>query len=490
MKKRLNKSEQIQLRARAMLEKLRRKLRNSLLEFMLKDGEGEWQNAKHLDYLIKKLEKFVQDVREKKSPRLIICMPPRHGKSELSTKKFPAWVLGNNPDWEMIIASYSSDLAEDFSRTCRNTFAKHKDVFNLELAKDSNSVKEWGLEGRRGKMVATGVGGAATGKGAHIAIIDDPIKNREEAQSGVKRQRVIDWYKSTIRTRLAPGGGLIVIQTRWHDQDLAGFLIDEMENGDGEKFEKIIFPAIAEKDDLLGREEGEALWPERFPQKELIKLKKALGRLEWDSLYGQKPSIEGGGMFKNEYFKYFKLVDGKIIRDDGEVIFMEDCRIFQIADTALKTNKQNDDTGIGTFALDRKGNLYLLDLFLDKLEVPDQYGEIKRRHFQWNAQFSAVEDKQSGTGIIQEAKRESFPLKALKANGDKTSRAFTISVKFELGTVYFNERIGCLSKLEEQLKKFPNAAHDDGVDVMSYAGIIVGTLVLGSGYLGTKIVTA
>lgn len=220
---------------------------------MLKDGQGNWKNAKHLDLLIKKLEKFVEDVREGRSPRLIICLPPRAGKSELTTKKFPAWALGNNPDWEMIIASYSSDLAEEFSRICRNTFRTHQETFGEKLAADSNSVKEWGIEGKRGKLVATGVGGAATGKGAHIAIIDDPIKNREEAQSGLKRQRVIDWYKSTIRTRLAPGGGLIVIQTRWHDQDLAGYLMDEMATGEGETFETIILPAIAEENDVLAR---------------------------------------------------------------------------------------------------------------------------------------------------------------------------------------------------------------------------------------------
>lgn len=485
----ISKAEQIQLRAMALKVQKQREIKGSLLKFMLKDGQGNWKNAKHLDLLVKKLEKFVEDVREGRSPRLIICLPPRAGKSELTTKKFPAWVLGNNPDWEMIIASYSSDLAEEFSRICRNTFRTHQETFGEKLAADSNSVKEWGIEGKRGKLVATGVGGAATGKGAHIAIIDDPIKNREEAQSGLKRQRVIDWYKSTIRTRLAPGGGLIVIQTRWHDQDLAGYLMDEMATGEGESFETIILPALAEENDVLGRKVGEALWPERFPLSELEKIRKAIGRLEWDSLYQQKPSIEGGGMFKSEQFKYFKLIDNEIIREDGSRIALDDCRIFQIADTALKTAKQNDDTGIGTFALDKKHNLYLLDMMLDKIEVPDQYGEIKRRHSQWGAQFSAIEDKQSGTGIIQEAQRESFPLRALKANGDKTTRAFNISVKFEHGKVYFNKAIKCLTKLEEQLKKFPNAAHDDGVDVMSYAGIVTGELTSLFGYIGKKVVS-
>lgn len=486
----MTKAEEIQLRARAIVEIERRKLKDSLHEFLLHDGEGEWQTAKHLRYIISKLEKFVQDVKDKKSPRLIICLPPRHGKSETATKKFPAWVLGNNPNWEMIIASYSSDLAEDFSRTARNTFEKHKETFGEELARDSNSVKEWGIEGKRGKLVATGVGGAATGKGAHIGIIDDPIKNREEAQSGLKRQRVIDWYKSTIRTRLAPGGGLIVIQTRWHDQDLAGFLMNEMLEGEGESFEQIILPAIAEEGDLLGREVGEPLWPERFGLAALADLEKAVGRLEWDSLYGQKPSLEGGGMFKKEYFQYFKLVDEVIVRDDDARIPLNECRIFQTCDTAMKVAKQNDDTGIGTFALDKMGNLYLLDMFLDKIEIPDQYKKIKELHHKWNAQFSAVEDKQSGTGIIQEAQRESFPLRALKAQGDKATRATTISIKFENRKVYCNKYLKNLTKIEEQLKKFPNAAHDEVVDVFAYAGILSSEIGNLNKYIGKTVITA
>lgn len=486
----MTKEEEIQLRAKAMLEIDNRRIRESLLEFMIEDGQGNWQNSRHLGMIIKKLEQFVRDVRERKSPRLIICLPPRHGKSELTTKKFPAWVLGNNPDWEMIIASYSSDLAEEFSRICRNTFAEHQDKFKEKLAKDSNSVKEWGLEYRRGKLVATGVGGAATGKGAHIAIIDDPIKNREDAQSGLKRQRVIDWYKSTIRTRLAPGGGLIVIQTRWHDQDLAGFLMSEMEAGEGEHFDTIILPAIAEEGDLLEREVGEPLWPERFPVESLDDLKKAVGRLEWDSLYQQKPALEGGGMFKSEFFQYFRLVDKAIVRDDGERVALEDCRIFQTADTAMKVAKQNDDTGIGTFALDKKGNLYLLNMFLDKIEIPDQYKKIKELHKEWGAQFSAVEDKQSGTGILQEAMREGFPLKALKANGDKASRATTISIKCENKKVFFNKDLKNLTKIEEQLKKFPNAAHDEAVDVFAYAGILSAEINGMGGFIGKNVITA
>lgn len=491
----MTKEEEIQVRARAILEVHRRKIKESLLEFMIEDSKDDeednrWKPAAHLNLLVDKLEQFAKDVKERKSPRLIICMPPRAGKSKLTSKKYPAWVLGNYSNWEIMLGAYSSKLAEEASRECRNTFAKHEELFSQKLAIDSNSVMQWALQGKSGKFSATSVGGVATGKGAHIAIIDDPIKNRAEAQSSLKRQNVIDWYKSTIRTRLAPGGGVIIVQTRWHDQDLAGYLMSEMESGEGETFDLVILSAIAEQNDILGRKEGEALWPERFPLDELERTKKAVGRLEWDSLYQQKPSLEGGGMFKNEYFQYFKLKDEVIIRDDDTRVPLSECRIFQTCDTAMKVAKQNDDTGIGTFALDKKGNLYLLNMFLDKIEIPDQYKKIKELHSYWNAQFSAVEDKSSGTGIIQEAQRESFPLKSLKAQGDKATRATTISIKFENRKVYFNKHLKNLTKIEEQLKKFPNAAHDEAVDVFAYAGILSSEIGNLNKYIGKTVVTA
>lgn len=481
-------NDNIAFKAALELERRKRarlKMKSSLREFLVQDGEGNYQVGRHLEYLIDKLEKFTKDVQEGKSPRMIVCMPPRHGKSETVTKKFPAWALGNNPMWEVIISSYSADLSEDFSRICRDTFEKHQDIFGLKLSKDSSSVKNWGIEGYRGRLTATGVGGAATGKGAHIAIVDDPIKNRQDAQSETKRKTMLDWYRSTLRTRLAPGGGVIIVQTRWHDEDLAGYLLKEMEKETGEVFDLINFPALAEEDDILGREIGEVLWPERYSREELEKIEKAIGSIEWNALYQQRPSAENGEIFKRQYFKYFSMISNEYLEYEDELgihkVNIKDLLIFQTIDTALKINKVNDSTAIGTWGASRDGNLFLLDLFLKKLEVPDQWPLIKEMKRKWNPLFQAVEDKQSGTGIIQQAKREFIPIKPLKAENDKVTRSIPFSIMVENGKVYFNSKMPQLFEFEEQLIKFPNAAHDDAVDVCSYAGIVVQNGRFGAG---------
>ena len=473
----MNKMEMIRLEAVKELS------RRNLLDFLIFDGNGRYKNARHIQFLTDKAQQFVEAVKSGKSPRLFISMPPRHSKSETMTKKYPAWVIGNNPDFEIIIASYSMDLARDFGKIARDTYREHSKsgtgIFNTVIDRDKSAGDNWGILEHRGAVVSTGVGGSATGKGAHIAIIDDPFKNREDANSRLQRDKVWAWYQSTIRTRLAPGGGIIIIQTRWHEDDLVGRIVKEMENGTGETFESIVLPAIAEKNDILGRKIGEPLWEERYGIDELENIKKAIGSREFSALYQQKPQVEDGGLFKRQYFKYFDVKNDFIIADDKNVN-IKDCFYFQTIDTAMSTHKNNDFTAIATFVCDREWNLYLVDLMLDRLEVPDQWNVIKQYRYKYNLRFQAIESKSSGIGIIQQAKREGMPLKELKADTDKMTRALNISVMFENGKVFFNKNLEKLLELEEQLLKFPNAVHDDAVDVCSYAGIVINDLIQNS----------
>lgn len=399
------------------------------------------------------------------------------------TKKFPAWIIGNNPDYEIIIASYSMDLARDFGKIARDTYREHSKngtgIFNNIIDRDKSAGDNWGISEHRGAVVSTGVGGSATGKGAHIAIIDDPFKNREDANSKLQRDKVWAWYQSTIRTRLAPGGGIIIIQTRWHEDDLVGRISKEMESGTGEVFESIVLPAIAEENDILGRNVGEALWEERYGLKELKNIKKAIGSREFAALYQQRPQIEDGGLFKRQYFKYF-YIDNDFIKTSDKNVNVEDCFYFQTIDTAMSTRKNSDYTAIATFMCDREWNLYLIDLILERLEVPDQWNVIKEFRNRYKLRFQAIESKSSGIGIIQQANREGMPLKELKADTDKMTRALNISVMFENGKVYFNKNLDKLFELEEELLKFPNALHDDAVDVCSYAGIVINDLIQNS----------
>ena len=464
-------------------EALKELSRRNLLDFLIFDGNGRYKNARHIQFLTDKAQKFVEDVKNGKSPRLFISMPPRHSKSETMTKKFPAWIIGNNPDYEIIIASYSMDLARDFGKIARDTYREHSKngtgIFNNIIDRDKSAVDNWGISEHRGAVVSTGVGGSATGKGAHIAIIDDPFKNREDANSRLQRDKVWAWYQSTIRTRLAPGGGIIIIQTRWHEDDLVGRIIKEMENETGETFESIVLPAIAEENDILGRKVGEPLWEERYGIDELKNIKKAIGSREFSALYQQKPQIEDGGLFKRQYFKYFDVKNDFIIADN-KVINIKDCFYFQTIDTAMSIHKNNDFTAIATWVCDREWNLYLIDLMLERLEVPDQWNVIKQYRNKYKLQFQAIESKSSGIGIMQQAKREGMPLKELKADTDKMTRALNISVMFENGKVFLNKNLEKLLELEDQLLKFPNAAYDDAVDVCSYAGIVVNDLIQNS----------
>jgi hypothetical protein len=273
--------------------------------------------------------------------RLMVFMPPRHGKSEVVSKKFPAWYLGRNPEKEMIITSYSADVAEDFSRIARDTLEEWgPKIFGVTVAQDSKAVDRWGVqsvpkdpdekpEKYRGGLKAAGVGGSITGRGAHVAIIDDPFKGVEDSSSPTMRQKVYDWYKAVLWTRLAPGGAIILVMTRWHEDDLAGRLIKEMEKEDGEKWEIVELPAVAEENDILGRSPGEGLWIERFGQAYYDKLKTTVGSKFFASLYQQKPRPGEGSTFKRRWFKYYKVKPSRF----DEMLQSWDCT-FKDAETS------------------------------------------------------------------------------------------------------------------------------------------------------------
>ncbi len=244
--------------------------------------------------------------------RLMIFMPPRTGKSELLIR-FIAWCLGRNPDWSMIYTSYGADLAWEKSHEARNAVASEEfsSVFGrqslaeqqVELSKSSRSVQRWRIQGRRGGLTAQGVGGPLTGKGAHIAIIDDPVKNREEADSFRVREHTWRWYVSTLYTRLEPAGAVILVMTRWHVDDLAGRLLERAASDPlADQWHVLSLPALAEEHDALGRQPGQALNRERFDEAALASIQTTVGRREWLALYQQRPVPAEGAMFQRQWF--------------------------------------------------------------------------------------------------------------------------------------------------------------------------------------------
>ena len=462
----------------AVREQAKKELaRRHLEDFLLYDGRGNWQTAKHLKVLTKALEDVETGVRAKTSPRIIIAMPPRHGKSEVSTKKFPAWLLGRNPEWELVISSYSTELAYDFSKIARNTFAEHApELFRLNLAKDSGAVGRWGVEGHRGGLAAAGAGGPLTGRGAHVAIIDDPFKGAKEAESKTIRDNIWEWYRSVLRTRLAPGGAVILIMTRWHEDDLAGRLIQEAKQGTGEQFTVISMPAIAEdEDDLIGREIGEVLWPERFDAEGYKAMKTAVGSRIWSALYQQRPSPPGGTTFKRQWFKFYvssQEVKAKLnLGQEVAVLPKLFDKQVQSWDCTFKDSDDSDYV-VGQIWAKKKADFYLLDQIRDKLSFVETIKAIRHMttlHPEATAKY--IEDKANGPAVISTLEKELSGIIPITPQGGKEVRANAVSPLFEAGNVYIPHPLECswVDAFVDEYVAFPNAAHDDQVDAGTQA---------------------
>jgi predicted phage terminase large subunit-like protein len=452
-----------------------------LAAFIQRASGGVWDRADHLDLLCHTLEAVERgDIR-----RVIVTMPPRHGKSEVVSKHLPAWYLGLHPNREVILTSYSAELAQDHSRVAREVLREQgPPVFGVSVAQDSAAVNRWGIEGHRGGMIAVGIGGSITGRGAHLAIIDDPFKGPEDSHSPTQRKRVIDWYRTVLRTRLAPGGAIIVIHTRWHKGDLVGHLLAEAEVG-GEQWTVIDLPAIAEEGDLLGRAPGAPLWPERFPLADLQELQRTLTAYWWQAVYQQKPGDPEGHQFKREYFRYFGTDGDQFVLHNpgGDTrIPASRCIVFQTCDVAGSLSTSADYFVVGTWAITPHRDLLLLDIIRTRIEGPDQPDLLTQAFHRWRPALQGIESNGIGKTAYQTMVRSGLPVVELLADRDKALRAIPIASRYKAGAVYHPEHAAWLSEYEEELAGFPNAPHDDQVDVAAYAAIILADLeeLLGS----------
>lgn len=429
-----------------------------------------YAHVRHTRYLCDKLEQ----VEQGEVKRLMVFMPPRHSKSMTITETFPSWVLGRNPNKQIIVACYGDDLAKRSGRNNRNILREYGEhIFGVTIANDSSAVENWNLQGYRGGMVATGIGGAITGKGADLMIIDDPVKNAEEANSETYRRKIKDEYRATLRTRLQPDGAIIIVQTRWHEDDLSGWLLEEAKNG-GEQWEIINFPAFAEEKDVLGRKPGDILWPERFTVDDYKSAERALGSYFFAALYQQRPQPSEGNKFKRQWFRYFEEKDNYYIlhAPEGDKKYLKDkCWVFQTADTASSTKTEADYTVISTWIVTPDKALLLDDVFREQIEVPDQEKAFVNLYQSKRPRFQGIETKNAGIALKQTLTRKGLPIKELKADTDKLTRATTIMVLYENGKVYHRMGGHWLSAYEEELVTFPNGKHDDQVDTASYAGM-------------------
>jgi predicted phage terminase large subunit-like protein len=414
-------------------------------------------------YVAGKLQAFVEAAERGESPRLILKMPPQHGKSTLSSRYLPAWILGRNPKWHLALMSYSADWANSLSRNARDIV--ESDEFNLlwpEIKVDpsARAVDDWALTRKSGggSMRAVGRDGGITGRPAHILIVDDPIKNREEAYSDTTRKKIKQDFGPNFRTRIQEGGGILVVATQWHHDELLAHL-QKQNDPDADKYEVVNLPAFAEADDPLGRAVGEPLAVSRYGVQSLKAIKASLDSpLDWDALYQGRPTPEGGNIFKTAWFE-----------DNQEDDPHNPGWVFQAADTAYSEKTTADYTVVTTWRVER--NCYrLLGLHRERMEFPslkERIPELAQAH---DPVAVLVEDKASGISLIQELRQNTrLPIIAWRPDRDKTSRAIAITNMLKSGLVKFPNDAPWWKDFLAELAQFPAGAHDDQVDAMTMA---------------------
>ncbi len=434
----------------------RRQARQSLLSFTEYTLDS-FESAEHHRLICEKLEA----VERGEIKRLMITAPPRHTKSELSSRRFPAWYLGRNPNKQIIATTYGHEFASDFGRDVRAIVQseEYKNVFDLDLRADSKSANRWHTD-KGGVYIATGVGGSITGRGAHIALIDDPFKNRDEADSEVHREKVWKWYTSTLYTRLMPGGAIIIILTRWHEDDLAGRLIEAEKQG-GDKWEKIDLQAISNEN----TDNEKALWPAWYPLETLKQIRDVVGVRDWSALYQQNPKPIEGTFFKRDWFNRYYI---------GEE--PEQINKYMSSDYAVADEEDSDFTELGITGIDTDSNLWFLDWWYGQ-KTADVWINSMLDLIQLHKPLCSFGE----SGVIRRAiepflTRESRAKKIyyrqewITRTGNKAAMARAFQAMAASGKVYI-PYCDWGDRLINQLCEFPAAKHDDAVDVCALIGL-------------------
>ena len=412
----------------------------------------------------------LQKVIDGKCDRLILQVPPRHGKSLLASQLLPAAYLLAHPDRYVGISSYSAELAEGFSRKARDYF---KDGGGL-LNPSSQAVNAWGTD-TGGGLWAAGVGGAVTGRSGHLLIIDDPVKNREDAESPRMMEKLNDWYTSTLYTRLEPHvGAIVVIQTRWSESDMIGQLLDNEGNvsEDGrENWTIVDLPAIYEDEDDRPplpahcptvkdwrEKEGEALCPQRYDDKALRRIREAVGSRDFASLYQQRPAPEGGNLFDPNWWQYY----------DHDTILPEFQRIMLSVDCTF-TNAKNSDYVVGAVVGQAGNKFYVLDIAREKLDVVGTMTMIARMYNRHALSGTVIELAASGYAVYQMMQKKVPGLIGFKPEKSKEARAGGIIPLVEAGNVYLPSSAYWLDAFINEFSLFPASKNDDMVDALTMA---------------------
>lgn len=459
------------------LEKLNRRARNGdILAFTKRtflDYEVSWHHRKLAEYLNRFIKKDIT--------RLIITMPPRHGKSELTSRRLPALIHGMYPNDEILAVSYNVNLASDMTKDVQRIMSgeEYKDIFpNVRIAKDGgeagykrtqneHEIMPFMHEDRlwswfTGSYKSAGVGGSFTGRGGDWILIDDPIKNREDADSHAFRENLWKFYASTLRTRLEKNGSIIITMTRWHDDDLVGRLLKlAKEDKDADQWIVLNLPAIKDNNEEIQdtREVGQALWPDKFNEDFFRTTKASIGSREWNAIYQQTPVQEGGNIIKDDWLKFYKDLPRKFDY------------MIQSWDFAVKDNANSDFTVgqvWGMIGVDK----YLLHQIRGRFDFPTACQKVVDLTTLYpEARKKLIEAKANGPAIIQMLRTKISGLVEVEPRGDKVARMHAVSPEFESGHVYLPDKSICpwIGDYLSELKSFPTGKNDDQVDSTTQA---------------------
>jgi len=456
------------------------KCQRSPVDFAEVISGGKYRRAWHIE----KINDVLMKLYRGEIKRLIVTMPPRHSKSETCSRYFSSWWLGMRPDDRVMLASYESDFATTWGRKARDILEEVGDeIFGIHVSEKSSAANRWDIDGHDGGMVTVGVGGALTGKGANLLILDDYIKNSEEARSDTVRNKVWDWWQGTARTRLEPDARVVIIATRWNSDDLIGRILD---NDADDEWTVLALPAIAMEDEEF-RKEGEALWPSQFPLSELLSIRKDIGAYWFNAEYQCSPTSEEGNMFKRADTRYWsagkgidmngKSFDGYLLHQVvGEAVPVKasQCWKFITMDLAASQSERADYTVVAVWAVTPSADMLLLDVARKRMIASEKIPTLRAMAELHKVDYIGIEKGSFQLDFIQRARDDGLNVLKLEPKGDKTERAHEASIKWKGGGIYVPKTNQTwLSDFLEELYAFDNGVHDDCVDVTSYAAIEV-----------------
>jgi predicted phage terminase large subunit-like protein len=411
-----------------------------------------------------KMARAFEKVAEGKVKRLIINMPPRHTKSEFASYLLPSWFLGRFPDKKIIQTSHTAELAVGFGRKVRNLVDsdRYKDVFpQVALQADSKAAGRWATN-YAGEYFAIGVGGAVTGKGADLLIIDDPHSEQEatlaETNSDIY-DKTYEWYTSGPRQRLQPGGAIVIVMTRWSKKDLTGQVLKAATQRSGEEWEVIEFPAILPS--------GKSLWPEFWRIEELEALRQELPNGKWMAQYQQQPTSDVSAIIKREWWKVWEKDDPPFcsyLIQSWDTAFLKSERADYSACTTWGIFEHPDDTG------KNQSNIILLNAFKKRMEFPELKETANEEYKYWNPDSLIVEAKAAGSPLIFELRAMGIPVQEFTPSkgNDKIARLNAVADMFASGRVWVPSTHWA-EELVEEVASFPSGEHDDLVDSMTQA---------------------